>query len=70
MYLRGPGGQPLDPTLRTGYRVYREAVRRGVLLRPIGYTMYLCPPLNVEPEDVRVMLDALEGSVEAVFAAA
>jgi adenosylmethionine-8-amino-7-oxononanoate aminotransferase len=64
--LRGPGGAPLDPARRTGYRVYREAVRRGVLLRPIGDTMYLFPPLNVEPDDVREMVAVLEASVEAV----
>jgi adenosylmethionine-8-amino-7-oxononanoate aminotransferase len=64
--LRAPGGAPLDPARRTGYRVYREAVRRGVLLRPIGDTMYLCPPLNVERADVAEMLAVLEACVEAV----
>jgi adenosylmethionine-8-amino-7-oxononanoate aminotransferase len=64
--LRGAGGAPLPPGRRTGYRVYREAVRRGVLLRPIGDTMYLFPPLTVEAADVREMVDVLEASVEAV----
>jgi adenosylmethionine-8-amino-7-oxononanoate aminotransferase len=64
--LRGPGGAPLDPARRTGYRVYREAVRRGVLLRPIGDTMYFFPPLTVEPADVREMVDVLASSVAAV----
>ncbi|HVU51428.1 MAG TPA: aminotransferase class III-fold pyridoxal phosphate-dependent enzyme [Polyangia bacterium] len=64
--LRGPGGAPLEPARRTGYRVYREAVRRGVLLRPIGDTMYLFPPLVVDPADVREMVAVLEASVEAV----
>jgi adenosylmethionine-8-amino-7-oxononanoate aminotransferase len=66
--LRGPGGAALEQRRRTGYRVYREAVRRGVLLRPIGDTMYLCPPLTVEPADVREMVAVLEASVEAVAA--
>ena len=66
--LRGPAGAPLDPARRTGYRVYREAVRRGVLLRPIGDTMYLFPPLNVARADVHEMLAVLEASVEAVVA--
>jgi adenosylmethionine-8-amino-7-oxononanoate aminotransferase len=68
--LRGPGSAALDPARRTGYRVYREAVRRGVLLRPIGDTMYLFPPLTVEPADVREMVEVLGASVEAVAAAA
>jgi len=62
--LRGAGGA-LDPRRRTGYRVYREAVARGVLLRPIGDTMYLCPPLTVEAADVAEMVAVLEASVEA-----
>ncbi len=64
--LRAPGGAPLDPRRRTGYRVYREAVRRGVLLRPIGDTMYLFPPLNVEAADVKQIVAVLEQSVAAV----
>jgi len=67
--LCGAGGAALDPGRRTGYRVYREAVRRGVLLRPIGDTMYLFPPLTVERADVRTMVTVLEESVSAVAAA-
>ena len=66
--LRGPGGAPLDPRRRTGYRVYREAVRRGALLRPIGDTMYLFPPLTIEPADLEQIVAVLEASVEAVAA--
>jgi adenosylmethionine-8-amino-7-oxononanoate aminotransferase len=66
--LRGPGAAQIDPARRTGYRVYREAVRRGVLLRPIGDTIYLFPPLNVEPADVREMVDVLAASVADVAA--
>ena len=32
---------------RWGYWVYREAVKRGALLRPIGNTLYWLPPLNI-----------------------
>ena len=44
--IRAADGQPLDPRRRTGWHVYREAVRRGALLRPLGDTMYLFPPLT------------------------
>jgi adenosylmethionine-8-amino-7-oxononanoate aminotransferase len=64
--LRGPGGQPFGAARRTGYRVYREAVARGVLLRNVGDTMYLFPPLNVARADVVEMVRVLEASVEAV----
>jgi len=41
-----------------------------VLLRPIGDTMYLFPPLTVEAADVRTMVTVLEESVSAVASAA
>jgi adenosylmethionine-8-amino-7-oxononanoate aminotransferase len=66
--LRRGDGSAREPGRRTGYRVYREAVARGVLLRPIGDTMYLFPPLNVGAGDVAEMLGALEASVAAVVA--
>ena len=32
---------------RAGYAVYRQAVKKGLLLRPLGNTVYLLPPLNI-----------------------
>jgi len=64
--LRAAGGQPLDPRERTGYRVYREAVRRGALLRPLGDTLYLFPPLNTAAPDLDQMVALLTASVDAV----
>lgn len=32
---------------RLGYCLYQEAVKLGVLLRPIGNTVYWMPPLNI-----------------------
>lgn len=64
--LRAGDGQPLDPARRTGYHVYREAVRRGALLRPLGDTLYLFPPLNTAAADLDWMLAILTDSVDAV----
>ena len=38
---------PLDPKKRTGYQVYRKALERGLLLRPLGDVLYFNPPLNI-----------------------
>ena len=65
--LRGRDGGPLDPSRRTGYAVYREAVRRGALLRPLGDTMYLFPPLTVTPDEIDEMAAILGDSVDAVL---
>ena len=54
------------PRRRTGYAIYREAVRRGALLRPIGDTMYLFPPLTVTPDEIDQMAAILADSLDAV----
>jgi adenosylmethionine-8-amino-7-oxononanoate aminotransferase len=66
--LTGSDGQPLDPAKRTGRRVFKEAVARGALLRPLGDTMYLFPPLNTRDEDLEAMLAVLAASVDTVLA--
>ena len=65
--LTAPDGSPLDPRRRTGYRVYAEALRRGALLRPLGDTMYLFPPLNTAAQDLRAMVGVLAESVDAIL---
>ena len=67
--LRHPDGTTLDPTRRTGYAVYREATRRGALLRPLGDTMYLFPPLNITEDEVDALVAVLTESVAAVLGA-
>jgi adenosylmethionine-8-amino-7-oxononanoate aminotransferase len=65
--LTSVNGEPLDPRRRTGYRVYAEALRRGALLRPLADKMYLFPPLNTRPDDIRAMVAVLADSVDAVL---
>ncbi len=66
--LRSRDGGPLDPKLRTGYAVYREAVARGALLRPLADTLYLFPPLNAGVDDLAEMTAILAASSDAVLA--
>ncbi len=65
--IRERDGAPLDPKRRTGYRVYREAVRRGALLRPIGDTLYLFPPLTTAPSEIAEMAGIMGESLDAVM---
>jgi adenosylmethionine-8-amino-7-oxononanoate aminotransferase len=64
--LVAPDGAPLDPRRRTGYRVYREAVRRGALLRPLGDTMYFFPPLTITESEIEQLASILGASIDAV----
>jgi len=64
--VRTADGSARDPKQRTGYAIYREAVRRGALLRPLGDTMYLYPPLTVTEGEIEEMAAILAASVDAV----
>ncbi len=62
--LRGVDGRALPA--RAGFAVFREAVARGALLRPLGNTLYWLPPLNTPPAD----LDRLAETTAAAIGAA
>src|SRR5207248_2595080 len=47
---------------RRGLRVYRHALTRGVLLRPIGNVVYFMPPYVITPAEIDLMVEvAREG---------
>jgi adenosylmethionine---8-amino-7-oxononanoate aminotransferase len=47
---------------RRGLSVYRHALGRGVLLRPVGNVVYFMPPYVITPEEIDLMVDvAREG---------
>jgi adenosylmethionine-8-amino-7-oxononanoate aminotransferase len=43
---------------RRGLRVYRHALERGVLLRPLGNVIYFMPPYVITPDQIRLVADA------------
>jgi adenosylmethionine---8-amino-7-oxononanoate aminotransferase len=65
--LRGlMGGVELAPPradLRWGREASAGAVRRGVLLRPIGDTVILMPPLTITSEELHTTVRALHDSI-------
>ncbi len=48
-----------------GWRVYEEARRRGAYLRPLGSTVYICPPLTISESELDQLLAILDESVRA-----
>ena len=44
--------EPFDSKLRTGYQIYKKALKRGVILRPLGDVIYFNPPLIIERKDL------------------
>ena len=49
--------QRFPSSLRLGYKIYQDALKEGLLLRPIGDTLYFNPPLNIQKEDLVKALD-------------
>jgi adenosylmethionine-8-amino-7-oxononanoate aminotransferase len=52
---------------RAGWRVFDEARKRGAYLRPLGDTVYVCPPLVISEQDLDALLGILEESVRAAL---
>ncbi len=57
-----------DPALRMGHRVTLEARRRGALVRPLGDTVVLVPPLSISAEDLDRLLTITAESIAAACA--
>jgi adenosylmethionine-8-amino-7-oxononanoate aminotransferase len=63
------GGVELAPPaagLRWGRQVSAAAVKRGVLLRPIGDTVVLMPPLTVTSPEIHRIVSALSDAIDEV----
>jgi adenosylmethionine---8-amino-7-oxononanoate aminotransferase len=49
---------------RRGLTVYRHALTRGVVLRPIGNVVYFMPPYVVTPEEIDLMVEVAREGIE------
>jgi adenosylmethionine-8-amino-7-oxononanoate aminotransferase len=58
------GREPYPWQQRRGLSVYRHALARGVLLRPIGNVIYFMPPYVIEPEHIDLMVDVAREGLE------
>ena len=44
--------EPFDARLRTGYQIYKKALKKGLLLRPLGDVIYFNPPLIIDKKEM------------------
>lgn len=56
--------EPFDWRERRGLRVYRHALERGVLLRPLGPVVYFMPPYIVTEEEIALMARVAHESID------
>ncbi len=61
-------GDERESYVRTvGWKVADEARKRGVYLRPLGSTVYVCPPLIISESELVWLLDQFAASIEAAL---
>ncbi len=56
--------EPCDWRERRGLRVYRHALTRGALLRPIGNVVYFMPPYVITPEEIELLAQIATEGIE------
>ena len=49
--------EAFDSSLRIGYQIYKKALQRGIILRPLGDVIYFNPPLIIERKDMDYVTD-------------
>jgi adenosylmethionine---8-amino-7-oxononanoate aminotransferase len=59
-----------DPALRIGHRVTTEARERGAIVRPLGNTVVLMPPLSISAAELRSLVAITAESIAAAVASA
>lgn len=59
-----------DPALRIGHRVTNEARERGAIVRPLGNTVVLVPPLAISAEELRSLFAITTEAIVAAVASA
>lgn len=52
---------------RVGYEIYKIALKKGLLLRPLGNVLYFNPPLIITKEEIDLAVDRCVKSIEEYF---
>lgn len=51
---------PFDSKKRTGYAIYKQALKEGLLLRPLGDVLYFNPPLVITEEEMTAAISRMK----------
>jgi adenosylmethionine-8-amino-7-oxononanoate aminotransferase len=59
--------ETFDWKKRVGYKIYRIALKHGVLLRPLGNVIYFMPPYVISEEEIDLMISVARKSINEYF---
>ncbi|AFS79546.1 adenosylmethionine-8-amino-7-oxononanoate aminotransferase BioA [Gottschalkia acidurici 9a] len=57
----------LDLKKRAGYEIYKIALRKGVIIRPLGNVIYFMPPYIINEDEIDMMIKVAIDSIEEYF---
>ena len=58
---------PFDSKRRLGYEIYKKALKRGLLLRPLGDVLYFNPPLIINSNEIKFAVETAKSSIVDVL---
>ena len=58
--------EPFPYGERTGFKVAKEMLKRGIWVRPLGDVMVIMPPLAISIEELNYYLDSLKESIKTL----
>jgi adenosylmethionine-8-amino-7-oxononanoate aminotransferase len=64
-----PGKTPFDKNHRYGYQIYKNALKKGLILRPLGDVIYFNPPLIISEAEMELAVKACGESIREVLGA-
>ncbi|MFJ6210047.1 adenosylmethionine--8-amino-7-oxononanoate transaminase [Lysinibacillus sp. NPDC092081] len=59
--------EPLPSEERIGYQIYKRALAKGLLIRPLGNILYFMPPYIISDDEMRFMIDTTKETVMQFF---
>ncbi|CAM3911692.1 adenosylmethionine--8-amino-7-oxononanoate transaminase [Mesobacillus zeae] len=59
--------EPFPGEERIGYKIYRLALEKGLLLRPLGSILYFMPPYVITKAEIKAMIDITNEVIQEYF---
>jgi len=59
--------EPFASEERIGYQIYRLALTKGLLIRPLGNVLYFMPPYIISNEEMSFMIDTTKETIDQFF---
>ena len=58
---------PFDPDMLVGDKVANQSIDNGLICRPLGSAIVLCPPFIITKEQIDTMFNMLHDTLKSVF---